>query len=174
MCTLSWSIPTHKHQQTQRRRPSAPCAPDVGPSGNQAKGVAAVSVALGSESVAVLATPSSATRGTRASRSAKHGLSPREPVGRSHTLRSSSYNPWMLLEWQTLNQASRLPTKLCCCQATRQQPSQSQRRRSVACRRPFRLPRQSMLPAQRSLKQWPPCLASGSPPWQRTRHTPER
>ena len=50
------------------------------PSRNPAKLVVVVAAVLGSETVEVLGTPNSVTRGTRASRSVKHEHSPRELV----------------------------------------------------------------------------------------------
>ena len=58
----------------------------MGPSGNQEKGVVAVLVGLGSETAGVMPTPSVITPGLKASRLAKHEISPIEPIGISPML----------------------------------------------------------------------------------------
>ena len=67
----------YTHPQS-RRRPLFLYAPNAAISGNQAKGVAAVAVVLGSETAEVLATQSLSTRGTRAFEPAKHEHSLRQ------------------------------------------------------------------------------------------------
>ena len=57
---------------------SSPYAANVAASENLGKLVAVLAVVLGSESAEVLVTPSFVTRGTRASRPAKHGHSLRQ------------------------------------------------------------------------------------------------
>ena len=68
---------TFKHQKP-RRRLSVPYAPNAGPSKNPAKSVVAVAEVLGSKTVEDLVTHNLTTRGSRASRHAKHGQGPRE------------------------------------------------------------------------------------------------
>ena len=75
----------NKYYQSRRRRPLSPYAINVAPSRNLEKAVVVVAAVLGSETVEVPATPSSVTRGTRASGSAKHGRSPRELAADSQT-----------------------------------------------------------------------------------------
>ena len=67
---------TYAHQQP-RRRPSVPYAPNAALSRNPGKIVAVVAVVLGSETAEGMGTLSLITRGTRASRPAKHWGSPR-------------------------------------------------------------------------------------------------
>ena len=74
---LSWLMPHKTPRQTRQRRSPFPYAPDAAPSRNLAKLVVAVAEVLGSETAEVLVTPSLITRGTRASRSVKHGQSPK-------------------------------------------------------------------------------------------------
>ena len=75
----------YKNQQPRRQRPPSPNATNVAPSRNLGKEVVAVTVVLGSETVDVLITPSSVTRGMKASRSAKYGCSPRKLSADSQT-----------------------------------------------------------------------------------------
>ena len=74
---FSDTMPTCKYQQS-RRRPSGPYATNVAKSQNPGKAVVVVAAVLGPETAEMLGTSGSITRGTKASRSAKHGLSPRE------------------------------------------------------------------------------------------------
>ena len=83
LCVLT-NTHMYTHQQP-RRRPQVPYAPNVAPSRNLGKVVVVVAAVLGPETVEVLVTPNLVTRGTRASRSAKHGRSPRELLGDSQT-----------------------------------------------------------------------------------------
>ena len=105
LITLHTHTHTHTHtrtqpqQQRQRRQP-VPHAPNVAPSRDLVKAVAAVAVVLGSETAEVLAMSRSIARGMRASRHAKHGRSSRQPSADSRTLLSSE-TPLMALTWQT-------------------------------------------------------------------------
>ena len=78
-------IPTCKHQQPPRRRRPDQYAANAASLGNLGKAVVVVAAVLGSETAEVLVMPSSVTRGTKASRSAKHGHSPRELATDSQT-----------------------------------------------------------------------------------------
>ena len=77
-------MPTYTHQQP-RQRASVSYAPNVASSKNLGKAVVAVAVVLGSETAEVLVVPSSVTRGTKASRPAKHGHNLRELATDSQT-----------------------------------------------------------------------------------------
>merc|ERR1712032_1110058 len=72
-------MPANRRNQQRRRRPPATRAPYAAPSRNHAKRVVVVAVVLGSETVGVLETKSSVTRGSRVSRSANNGCRPRDP-----------------------------------------------------------------------------------------------
>ena len=69
-CVVFLPMPTLTRKQL-RRRPSVLYASHAAPSRNLGKEVVAVTVVLGSEIVDVMVTPSSVTRGMKASRSAK-------------------------------------------------------------------------------------------------------
>ena len=73
---------TYEHLQP-RRRQAYPHAPNAVLSENPARLVVAVAAVLGSETAEVLVTQKFITRGTRASRPAKHGRSPRDPSASS-------------------------------------------------------------------------------------------
>ena len=75
MTLKRFSVLFFEHQQPQRRRPSVTYVPNVAPSRDLVKAVVAVAVVLGSETAEVLVTQNFVIRGTRASRSAKHGRS---------------------------------------------------------------------------------------------------
>ena len=76
---------TYKSQPRLRRRASGPYAASAAPLGNPGKAVVVVTEVLGSGTAEGLVTPSLITRGTRASRSAKHGRGPRELAADSQT-----------------------------------------------------------------------------------------
>ena len=74
---------TNNHMQQSRRPLSLPYAPNAASPRNPAHSVVAVAAALGLETVGVSATPTLATRGTRACRPAKHRHSLRQSSARS-------------------------------------------------------------------------------------------
>ena len=85
ICFL-WPTPLHiKHQQAVRP-PSVPCVPNAAPSGNLVKTVVAVATVLGSETAELLGMQNSVSRGTGASRLAKHGRGWRQSGVNNHTL----------------------------------------------------------------------------------------
>ena len=96
-------MPTYTHEQS-RRRQSVWYVPNAAPSRNPEKSVVVVAVVLGSETAEVLVTPSLITRGTRAFRSAKQWLSPRELAADTHT-RLNDYTLPMVLTRQTPKQS---------------------------------------------------------------------
>ena len=75
----------YEYQQPWRRRQSGPYAANAVTSPNLAKTVVVVAAVLGSESAEGVVTSSLVTRGTRASRPAKYGRSPRELAVDSQT-----------------------------------------------------------------------------------------
>ena len=80
-----WPMLTCKYQQSRLRWSPSPYAANAAASGNLGKAVVVVAAVPGSEIVELLVTPSAATRGTKASKSAKHGRSPRELTTDSQT-----------------------------------------------------------------------------------------
>ena len=76
-------------QQQPQHGSLIPYAPNVAPSTNQTKVVVAVAEVLGSKTAEVLVTQNLITRGTRASRPAKHDCSLRQPAVNSQTLPNS-------------------------------------------------------------------------------------
>ena len=104
----------------------------MAPSENLGKAVVAVTEVLGIKAAEVLVTQSFTIRGTRVSRPAKHGYSPRQPlVINEKTVTNKNLYRYSLLrvrEWQTIKQTSRLPKRLHSSQSILQCQCQTKRR----------------------------------------------
>ena len=94
---------SYPHKRSQRRQPVW-CAPSAEPSRNLGKSVVVVAEVLGFETAEVVVTPSSITRGTGASGSAKHGRSPRQHSATSQMLINKKVLPLLMVLQQISKQ----------------------------------------------------------------------